>query len=364
MNELVETGKGGELADRPTEEIAAPVYQKELVITPDTPGVDYSGLLNKAMQVLNLADIASKIRAGAEYIVQIPVEYQQGFEQGEYFIMENMKTHKLWPSLMKVAEDGRKKVVTPLPIKKELRLQGNPVQDITTGFHNMHMQKQMENIAEQLQEVITIVKAIEAGQKTSRIAKMESGREQIISAIGRREKDDGWKNELALGRQSLYDARWEFMEAMKQKIEAFAPVPKTAIGRYFREIGDGGYSVRRDKEYQEIEEYFALYLQATGMLAGSYAIVGDMDSAKQVFARSKTDLRSIDYRNFSTIQYLHKKSSFEGFYSFAPQYVAREEQKCMTEAQDYDCLSFTISGEKLLEAISDGRTEGIQESED
>lgn len=123
-------------------------------------------------------------------------------------------------------------------------------------------------------------------------------------------------------------------------------------------------SVRRDKEYQEIEEYFALYLQATGMLAGSYAIVGDMDSAKQVFARSKTDLRSIDYRNFSTIQYLHKKSSFEGFYSFAPQYVAREEQKCMTEAQDYDCLSFTISGEKLLEAISDGRTEGIQESED
>lgn len=363
MDELVETGKGGELADRPTEEIAAPVYQKELVITPDTPGVDYSGLLNKAMQVLNLADIASKIRAGAEYIVQIPVEYQQGFEQGEYFIMENMKTHKLWPSLMKVAEDGRKKVVTPLPIKKELRLQGNPVQDITTGFHNMHMQKQLEAIAEQLKEVMTTVKAIEAGQKTDRIGLMESGRDQIIFAIGRRGMP-GWDNELALGRQSLYDARGQFMEAMKLKIETFAPVPKTAIGRYFREMGDGGYSVKRDKEYQEIEEYFALYLQATRMIAGSYVIVGDMDTAKKVFLQSESKLRDIDYRNISTIQHLHKKSGFEGFYSFAPQYVAREEQKCMTEAQDYDCLSFTISGEKLLEAISDGRTEGIQESED
>lgn len=43
-------------------------------------------------------------------------EFQQAYNSGEYFIMQNAKTEKMWSSLMKVAENGHNQVVTPLLI--------------------------------------------------------------------------------------------------------------------------------------------------------------------------------------------------------------------------------------------------------
>ena len=58
-------------------------------------------------------------------------EFQQAYNSGEYFIMQNAKTEKMWSSLMKVAENDCNQVVTPLPIAEQAMVQGNPIQDLS-----------------------------------------------------------------------------------------------------------------------------------------------------------------------------------------------------------------------------------------
>ena len=98
----------------------APVKGKCLHIAQDSKGIDFNALLEKAVQCVNMDDILSKIHAGTQYVVQIPAEFQSAYESGEMFIMENMKTGKKWPSLMKIAKDGKQQVVTPLPMQNRL----------------------------------------------------------------------------------------------------------------------------------------------------------------------------------------------------------------------------------------------------
>lgn len=95
------------------------------------------------MQCLNFADITSKIKAGTQYVVQIPSKFQKAYETGDLFIMQNSKTGVKWPSLMEVTESGRQQIVSPLPIAEQSFVQGNPFQDLALGYHNRFPQSEI-----------------------------------------------------------------------------------------------------------------------------------------------------------------------------------------------------------------------------
>ena len=87
--------------------VPIPAEGKRLYITQDTKTIDFHALLGQIVQCVNMGEILAEIKAGTQYVVQIPAEFQAAYESGEMFIMENMKTGKKWPSLMKIAEDGK-----------------------------------------------------------------------------------------------------------------------------------------------------------------------------------------------------------------------------------------------------------------
>ena len=62
------------LADDDNDDVA--LYEKPLHITVSTPDLDYKGILNKVCQYINVHDIMDKIQKGAEYVVEIPAEFQ------------------------------------------------------------------------------------------------------------------------------------------------------------------------------------------------------------------------------------------------------------------------------------------------
>ena len=70
----------------------APAEGKRLYITQDTKDVDFHALLGQIVQCVNMSEILAEIKAGTQYVVQIPAEFQAAYESGEMFIMENMKT--------------------------------------------------------------------------------------------------------------------------------------------------------------------------------------------------------------------------------------------------------------------------------
>ena len=137
--------------------VPIPASGKTLYITESTPDFDYKNLLGQFVQAINMSDILAKVEAGTQYVVQIPAEFQKAYESGEYFIMQNAETGKMWPSLMKVAENGRNQVVTPLPIAEQAMVQGNPIQDLSMGYMDAipadFMKSEQQKITKELNSV-------------------------------------------------------------------------------------------------------------------------------------------------------------------------------------------------------------------
>lgn len=128
-----------------------------------------------------------------------------------------------------------------------------------------------------------------------------------------------------------------------------------------REFFHTGYLAEKKNDVQEMQEYYDLYLQATKLLAASYAMCGNLETAEQTFRLSETTIRSIDYSKVKTIGYQHKGLS-DMFYNAPIGYIAAEREVCMEEAKQYDYVAIEVSGEKLLEVLGDGQAETVQKT--
>lgn len=100
------------------EEKVCQAYTKVIRSSDSDLKIPFNDVLNKVLGFIDVNDIVKNIQKGSEYVVQIPAEFQKQYESGEYWIMKNSETGKEWPTLVRMGEDGRQKIVTPLSIKK------------------------------------------------------------------------------------------------------------------------------------------------------------------------------------------------------------------------------------------------------
>ena len=338
-------------------------YGKVLHLTPETLGIDFRDIFHRVSQYVNIADILHKVKKGAEYVVQIPAEFQGGFEAGKYWIMENEKTGKLWPTLMEVGADARNKIVTPLGVKKQSFVQGNPTRDIANSYHNMYLQQQMSELAGLIETTLQTVQRIEHGQMDDRIGLLEAGKQGVILALA--QKDETSRSTAMLNAiNNINVAQNQILLTFERRVSEFQPLPKSKLMQFIREMTSfNGYLDKRDNEYDEIQEYYGLYLYSTRLLAGAYAITGDTENAQRVFDMSIEKMNGIDFSRLKTIEYAHPDAEIEKLYEHITEYLLEEKRVCLEDAADYDCLSLKISGDYLLEALEDGTTIQSEETE-
>lgn len=157
------------------------VYDTYRVVRSNDPNlhIPFKDVLNRILEIVDVKDILDNVQAGTEYVVEIPKEFQKQYESGEFWIMENAKTGKLWPSLVRKGEDGRNKIVTPLGIKKESFVQGNPIQNMTQQLQMAQLQSSIKEQTELLESICKSVKHIQKGQMNDRIALLESGKNKF-----------------------------------------------------------------------------------------------------------------------------------------------------------------------------------------
>lgn len=122
-----------------------------------------------------------------------------------------------------------------------------------------------------------------------------------------------------------------------------------------------GYLDNKADEYDEIQEYYNLYLDATKMYAGAYVVIGDIDNAKKVFELATNKIKDIDYSVLRTIEYAYPVDGTEKIYENFIEYLETEQQICLENSKPYDCLSITIKKEELLEVLKNGREQEISE---
>lgn len=360
MDELIPV----ELDNHPTEAnqqtVPIPAEGKKLYISHNSVGIDFQALLGHVVQCVNMGEILAEIKAGTQYVVQIPAEFQKAYESGEMFIMKNMKTGKKWPSLMKIAEDGRHQVVSPLPITEQAIVHGNPVQELANSQHNMLMQQQVAHLTELVERTYRVVEQIKHGQMDDRIGLLEAGKNGLILALSMPEGEER-NRQIDSSRQNLLVAQAQIEKTLERRAVEFDPLPQAAAMRFMREFFHSGYLAEKKNDVQEMQEYYDLYLQATKLLAASYAICGNLETAEQTFRLSETTIQAIDFSKVKTIAYQHKALT-DMFYNAPIGYIEAEREVCMEEAKRYDYVAIEVSGEKLLEVLGDGKTETIQKT--
>ena len=351
--------RNGELVPQEDDPIEL-VYDKVLNVTPETEGLDVNGMLAKLFQYANMADALSHVERSIEYVVRIPIKHQEAFDAGKVFINQNSKTGVMWPTLYEKLENGKRKFVDNLPIKQEEIIHGNPFESLAVSYHNLYMQQQIAELADALQETYQAVRRIEQGQMDDRIGLMMAGRDQIRYSLNASHEER--VAAMAQGRGNLLVAQKQLLQTFKSRVSGFEPLPESCFSRFWLEVFHDGAHRRKDQEFTEIQKYYALYLQATQMVAATYAICGQMDAAEQVFIEAEQEMQEIDFGALQTLRYIHKKNT-EMFYYHAAEYIATEREICLEDAQDYDAISLQVSGEKLLEVFEHGRTEEISESD-
>ena len=138
----------------------------------------------------------------------------------------------------------------------------------------------------------------------------------------------------------------------------FKPVPKTKIGVFAHSLLKSSYCYNKDKEYEDIEETFELYMLATQYIAATYIVMGDEDNATFVYDNSIDHVKNIDFTNVKTIENIHKGEKVDWLFDNLEKYLNYDKKVCLENAKHFDGIEIKVTGDMLLEAIDDdGRKE-------
>lgn len=329
-------------------ELEGPSTGKSWRIKPEEVKLSLEDILSRLFQYSNIADTATHINSKMEYVVQIPLKYRQAFEDGELSMNQNMKTNVMWPTLYEERENGKRKFVAPLPIKERERLMGNPFSDLATSYHNLYMQHAVHQLADKMEQTYRAVERIERGQLDDRIGLLSSGRQMIVLAL--MDDDVDRENELTQGRQQISVAQRQILQTFKTRASGFIVVPESEWSRFWKLIAHSDFLKDRDREFDELQEYYSLFLQSTQMLAASYAVFGKVDKAEYVYTSAIDELEAVDLSKVQSIKNIHPGAK-NLFCWHAEEYLENEKRNCLEEAKEYDTAEIEVSGDKLLEAI-------------
>ena len=213
----------------------------------------------------------------------------------------------------------------------------------------------MAQLSERIEETYQTVEMIERGQQDDRVAFIEAGRKEIMLALTLQDEND--KNEqMRLGIHNLLLGREQIGKAMVRRIENFEPLLESRVVLFLNTLAHSNYQNKKDDEIENIQECYEMYLQATKMIAGTYAYKGEMTAVEQTFEDGIAFLDDIDFGKLKSIELAHRGVDLDDmFYNHALWYMEIEKKQFLESGKLYDYVAVEVTGDRLLEVLSDGR---------
>ena len=85
-------------------------------------------------------------------------------------------------------------------------------------------------------------------------------------------------------------------------------------------------------------------------------IRGEIAAVEQIFGDGTSFLDSIDFSKLKSIELAHKGVDLDDmFYNHASKYVENEKNQCLESGKAYDYIALEVTGDKLLEVLTNGR---------
>lgn len=342
------------------------VYDTYRVVRSNDPNlhIPFKDVLNRILEIVNVKDILDNVQAGTEYVVQIPEQFDKQFQSGEFWIMENSKTGKLWPTLMKKGDDGKNKIVTPLGIKKESFVQGSPIQDMTQQLQMAQVQGTLKSQTELLESICKSVKHIQKGQMNDRIALLESGKKQIYLALKRSDDDPGKRIAIENGIHDLINAQYKIYEELKLQVSEYGVIPKSQVLQLFKAFTHKDYWNKKSEEYNEIVDLFNLYKESTKYIAAAHLLIEQPQVIESIYSESVNKLKELDYTSVMSIEHMYSGDDYDFIFNNDIQLLEEDKKECLELNTKYEGLAIEVSGEQLLEAINHEKETNESESKE
>lgn len=345
---------GQDIIIPPDGEMIIPEDAKVVTVDRKEKAVNIPAVLNYIASSANFASVVGSIRKGMQYVVEVPAQFQAALNSGELSMLRGESSGKMWATIVRKLENGKNEIVANCPIAEQAVYQGNPIQDMSTSLYNFQMQQQMDALRQLAEETLEIAKRIEQGQQDDREGLLLSGKNDIILALEETDAQSR-KRQIELARSKVSTAQGQIGKTLTSLVRNYSPIPKSKLGQGFRVFFNSSYLQGKDAEYYKIQDYYQLYLQATEMLAASYAVCGDMKRAQHVFEMAINYLRELDFGNVSTFSYMHpKEDAKEMFFNNAPEYIQAAQAACIESAKPFEFIAIQLSGDELLEVIGNG----------
>lgn len=320
-------------------------------IDSDTKGSDFSRLISRTLSCIDMTHMVNNIKKGSKYVVQVPMEYQKALNEGKLFINQNLKTGVKWPSLYEKLPSGKRKFVCNLPIDEENFVQGNPFSDIVQEYNNIYLQKMIRKLDEKMQETLDIVQEIKLGQWADRIADLKAGRDLLMRAMGL--KDDNEKKlDIVNARQLMTSAQRKILEGFKILVLRYKPISDVKWIREACEALHEGYFDRKQDEFDDIQECYSLYIDATMMVAYSYLVTGNREIAENVFKEAEDNIRELglNYDAVKTLGYIHNGINVVDY--IEKNEMIRSKKRLCLKQNKYDTIGIIVDSDVLMEAIN------------
>lgn len=341
------------LEQQNTENVQIETKHRPFKVNVQTQGINLDGFLTQVTGIFRFKDIIQNITPETKFVVTIPDKFQEAYNSGD-LLMTQSKDGTLWPSLYKKSKDGKHVLVCNLPAEEVSTIQGNPMNALSENIQSMIMQHQIAELKSAVQEITEIVKRIEQGQTNDRIGLLVSGRDQLYMALKNLNKIEQ-KQELLLARKDISNAQGQIFQTLGSRAFRYEIIPDKGVSLYLKRLNTK-YASKREEDFEAVQNYCKLYVDATKLLATSYAVAGDMDRAVTAINLAAEQLRTIDFSRVASIENIHPGRNY--FFNGAPDKLLLEGHELLDRIGKFDYLELEINGEKLLEVIN-GRKEGV-----
>ncbi len=278
-------------------------------------------ILKEIVRKTNILKNIGQLEDDIEYIVDIS-PYKDEIRRGEMELMSNQSTGVIYPVLIKRLENGRPEIVCPLKVK-ERKLFKRHTNSSDLAFANycqtLAIRQQTEAQLQKLDQIKAEINEIKETQNDERIGKIEAGKEQVRNAI-HTENPDMAPGYFANGIQDLVEAKCGLEETIKRKAQSFDPLPKKEVKLVYKEFLNENYFRQKDKEIEEIQDCYDLYLKALRLIASSHYLNGDQKLAEMTYNDAISSFSTIDFSKIKTIENIHQNCD-DMFFNHPVEYI-------------------------------------------
>ena len=310
--------------------------------------------LANILELINAkANTPSDIKPEKRYYLDISTELQEMMERGEARFTEKKDRKKAIAQLRHIDEDGHNRIFTYPTIKEENLSKVNENAPTGLDMYQMALLQQIAEISEELKEVQKAVEYMHVDIQNNSLSKIESAYTQLLLADSV-SKPSIRANQINNAIQTLSEGKLEIKKALAARLERFEKVPRRDINIYIQIFKHKDYFGKKQRELEEICKLFD-YFDKAGMLHVYACMMLNEPEAARAAAKLHNDqFKSLKLSKVKTVSNILSWDAIKNEWFIEPEVYLKnvENNQRLLETQRDDGLTISLTGEQLMEAMS------------